>query len=112
MTRNHWMLLGFFLAILGMVGYAVAPVPARIMLWLGVALAWFGIAVAINRKPWSPGGKRVLQILVGASALAIAMTATRLSLAGIALAAVLGGVIGAFASQWSVWIARRQDNRG
>jgi hypothetical protein len=33
MTRNHWMLLGFFLAIAGMASFAVAPVPARIMLW-------------------------------------------------------------------------------
>lgn len=107
MTRNHWMLLGFFFAIVGMFAFAVAPVPARIMLWLGVALAWFGMAIALQQRPWSTMGKLFLQILIGASALAIAMTATRLSLAGIALAALLGGVIGAFASQWSVWISRR-----
>jgi hypothetical protein len=35
------------------------------------------------------------------------MSATRLSLAGIAVAALLGGIIGAFASQWSVWMTRR-----
>jgi len=109
-TRNHWMLLGFFLAIVGMVAYAVAPMPGRILLWIGVALAWFGIAVAVNRRPWSPSGKTLLQILVGAAALAIAMTATRLSIAGIALASLLGGVMGAFASQWSVWMTRRQKN--
>lgn len=103
-------MLGFFLAIVGMIAYAVAPMPGRALLWVGVALAWFGIAVAINRKPWSTGGKTLLQILVGAAALAIAMTATRLSLAGIALASLLGGVMGAFASQWSVWLARRQKN--
>lgn len=107
MTRNHWMLLGFFLAIVGMFAFAVAPVPARIMLWLGVALAWFGMAVALQQRPWSAMGKMLLQILIGAAALAIAMTATRLSLAGIALSATLGGIIGAFASQWSVWISRR-----
>ena len=107
MTRNHWMLLGFFLAIIGMASFAVAPMPARIMLWLGVALAWFGMAIALQQRPWSAIGKLFLQILIGASALAIAMTATRLSLAGIALSALLGGIIGAFASQWSVWISRR-----
>jgi uncharacterized protein YqgC (DUF456 family) len=107
MTRNHWMLLGFFLAIVGMFSFAVAPIPARIMLWLGVALAWFGMAVALAQRPWAAAGKLCLQVLIGAAALAIAMTATRLSLAGIALAAALGGVIGAFASQWSVWISRR-----
>ena len=107
MTRNHWMLLGFFLAIVGMFGFAVAPVPARIMLWLGVALAWFGMAIALQQRPWSAMSKLFLQILIGAAALAIAMTATRLSLAGIALSALLGGIIGAFASQWSLWISRR-----
>jgi uncharacterized protein YqgC (DUF456 family) len=107
MTRNHWMLLGFFLAIIGMFGFAVAPIPARIMLWLGVALAWFGMAIALQQRPWGTVGKLFLQILIGAAALAIAMTATRLSLAGIALSALIGGVIGAFASQWSVWISRR-----
>ena len=101
------MLLGFFLAIVGMFAFAVAPVPARIMLWLGVALAWFGMAIALQQRPWPAIGKLFLQILIGASALAIAMTATRLSLAGIALAALLGGIIGAFASQWSAWISRR-----
>ena len=54
MTRNHWMLLGFFLAIVGMFAFAVAPVPARIMLWLGVALAWFGMAIALQQRPWAP----------------------------------------------------------
>ena len=107
MTRNHWMLLGFFLAIIGMFAFAVAPVPARIMLWLGVALAWFGMAVALQQRSWSAPGKLLLQVLIGAAALAIAMTATRLSLAGIALSALLGGIIGAFASQWSLWISRR-----
>jgi uncharacterized protein YqgC (DUF456 family) len=107
MTRNHWMLLGFFLAIVGMFAFAVAPVPARIMLWLGVALAWFGMAIALEQRPWSAYGKLFLQVLIGAAALAIAMTATRLSLAGIALAALLGGIMGAFASQWSGWISRR-----
>jgi uncharacterized protein YqgC (DUF456 family) len=107
MTRNHWMLLGFFLAIVGMFGFAVAPMPARIMLWIGVALAWFGMAIALQQRPWSTIGKLLLQILIGAAALAIAMTATRLSLAGIALSALLGGIIGAFASQWSLWISRR-----
>ena len=107
MTRNHWMLLGFFLAIIGMFGFAVAPMPARILLWLGVALAWFGMAIALQQRPWSAPGKLFLQVLIGAAALAIAMTATRLSLAGIALSALLGGIIGAFASQWSLWISRR-----
>ena len=60
MTRNHWMLLGFFLAIVGMFGFAVAPMPARIMLWLGVALAWFGMAIALQRRPWSTLGKLFL----------------------------------------------------
>ncbi len=107
MTRNHWMLLGFFLAIVGMFSFAVAPVPARIMLWVGVALAWFGMAVALAQRPWAAVGKFFLQVLIGAAALAIAMTATRLSMPGIALSAAIGGVIGAFASQWSVWISRR-----
>ena len=107
MTRNHWMLLGFFFAIIGMFTFAVAPVPARIMLWLGVALAWFGMAVALQQRPWPALGKVLLQMLIGAAALAIAMTATRLSLAGIALAALFGAVIGAFAPQWSLWMSRR-----
>lgn len=107
MTRNHWMLLGFFFAIIGMFAFAVAPVPARILLWVGVALAWFGMAIALQQRPWPALGKLLLQVLIGASALAIAMTATRFSLAGIALAALLGGIIGAFASQWSAWISRR-----
>ena len=107
MTRNHWMLLGFFLMISGMVAYAALPIPGRILIWLGVALAWFGMAIALENQPWSAIGKRFLQILIGAAALAIAMSATRLSIAGIALAALIGGMMGAFASQWSMWIARR-----
>ena len=109
MTRNHWMLLGFFLMISGMLAYAALPMPGRLLIWLGVALSWFGMAIALQNQPWSARGKLFLQILIGAAALAIAMSATRLSLAGITLAAVLGGVIGAFASQWSMWIARRPN---
>ena len=109
MTRNHWMLLGFFLMILGMVLYGVLPMPGRFLTWIGVALAWFGMAIALQNQPWSAKGKLFLQILIGAAALAIAMSATRLSIAGITLAALMGGVIGAFASQWSVWIARRPE---
>ncbi len=107
MTRNHWMLLGFFLAIVGMLLFAVAPVPGRLLVWLGVALAWFGLAIALEQRPWSAYGKLFLQTLIGAAALAIAMSATRLSIAGITLAALIGGIIGAFASQWSLWISRR-----
>ena len=110
MTRNHWMLLGFFLMISGMVAYGALPMPGRLLIWLGVALAWFGMAIALENQPWSAIGKRFLQILIGAAALAIAMSATRLSIAGVALAALIGGMIGAFASQWSVWIARRPTN--
>ena len=107
MTRNHWMLLGFFLMICGMVAYALLPVPGRVLIWLGVALAWFGMAIALQNQPWSARGKLFLQVLIGAAALAIAMSATRLSIAGITLAALMGAVIGAFASQWSKWIAHR-----
>ena len=101
------MLLGFFLMISGMLAYPALPMPGRLLIWLGVALAWFGMAIALQNRPWSAKGKLCLQILIGAAALAIAMSATRLSIAGIILAAVVGGVIGAFASQWSQWIARR-----
>ena len=107
MTRNHWMLLGFFLMISGMVAYAALPMPGRLLIWLGVVTAWFGMAIGLQNQRWSAKGKLFLQVLIGAAALAIAMSATRLSIAGITLAALMGGVIGAFASQWSMWIARR-----
>ena len=110
MTRNHWMLFGFFLAIIGMLAFAIAPMLGRTLVWLGVALAWFGMAIALEQRPWSAYGKLLLQILIGAAAVAIAMSATRLSIAGITLAALLGGIIGAFASQWSLWISRRPKN--
>ena len=42
MTRNHWMLLGFFLMISGMLAYAALPMPGRVLIWLGVA---FGLAI-------------------------------------------------------------------
>lgn len=100
------MLLGFFLAIIGMMAFVVAPMLGRALVWIGVALAWFGMAVALQARPWSAYGKLGLQALIGASCLAIAMTVTRFSLAGIAVAAAIGGVIGAFASQWSLWISR------
>ncbi len=106
MTRNHWMMLGFFLAIVGMFAFAVAPKIGMILVWLGAVLAWFGMAVAIEKKPWTPAGKRTLQILLGASAFALAMTASPLSIRGILAAAIIGGVAGAFASQWSRWLAR------
>ena len=110
MTRNHWMLFGFFLMIVGMFAFALAPMLGRMLLWLGVALAWFGMAIALERRPWSASGKLFLQVLIGAAALAIAMSATRLSITGITLAAAVGGIIGAFASQWSLWISRRPKN--
>jgi hypothetical protein len=79
MTRNHWMMLGFFLAIVGMFAFAVAPRVGMILVWLGAVLAWFGMAVAIEKKPWTAGGKRLLQILLGASAFALALTASPFS---------------------------------
>jgi hypothetical protein len=108
MTRNHWMMLGFFLAIVGMFAFAVAPRVGMILVWLGAVLAWFGMAVAIEKKPWTAGGKRLLQILLGASAFALALTASPLSILGIFVAAIVGGVAGAFASQWSAWLVKRQ----
>ena len=60
-----------------------------------------GIALAIERKPWPPAGRTLLQAIVGAAAVAIAMSATRFSLAGVGLATLLGAVIGAFASRWT-----------
>lgn len=39
MTRNHGMLFGFFIAIVGMGVYAVAPLAGRLLVWLGVVLA-------------------------------------------------------------------------
>ncbi len=101
MTRNHWMLFGFFIAIIGMGVYAVAPLAGRLLVWLGAVLAWLGIALAIERKPWPPAGRTLLQAIVGAAAVAIAMSATRFSLAGVGLATLLGAVIGAFASRWT-----------
>jgi hypothetical protein len=106
MTRNHWMLLGFFLAIAGMFVFAVAPRLGMVLVWSGAVLSWFGIAVAIERKPWVPRGKMLLQILLGASAFAIALTASPLSLRGIFAATIVGGVAGAFASQWSRWLTK------
>jgi hypothetical protein len=106
MTRNHWMMLGFFLVIAGMFAFAVAPRIGMILVWVGAVLAWFGMMVAIEAKPWTAGGKRLLQILLGASAFAMALTASPLSIRGILLAAVVGGIAGAFASQWSQWLAR------
>ncbi len=107
MSRNAIMLLGFFLAITGMFAFAVAPRIGMGMVWLGAVLAWFGMAVAIEQKPWSPSGKRILQILLGASAFALALTASPLSIRGVFVAAIAGGIIGAFASQWSRWMVTR-----
>jgi hypothetical protein len=106
MSRNAVMLLGFFLAIAGMFAFAVAPRVGMGMVWVGAVLAWFGMAIAIERKPWSTVGKRLLQILLGASAFSLALTASPLSIRGILLAAIVGGIIGAFASQWSRWLVR------
>jgi hypothetical protein len=106
MSRNALMLLGFFLAIAGMFAFVAAPKVGMLLVWSGAVLAWFGIAVAIERKPWSPRGKMLLQILLGASAFSIALTASPLSIRGIFLAAVVGGIIGAFASQWSRWLTK------
>jgi hypothetical protein len=108
MSRNAVMLFGFFLAIAGMFAFIVAPRLGMAMVWIGAILAWFGMAVAIERKPWSTGGKRLLQILLGASAFALALTASPLSIRGILMAAMVGAVIGAFASQWSRWLVKRQ----
>ena len=84
MTRNHWMLFGFFLP---SSAWGVRRRPAgsgRVLVWLGAVLAWLGIAVAIERKPWPPASRgALLQAIVGASAVAIAMSATRFSLAGV-----------------------------
>jgi hypothetical protein len=107
MSRNAIMLLGFFLAIVGMFAYAVAPRVGMVMVWVGSVFAWFGMAVAIEQKPWSEPGKRGLQILLGASAFALALTASPLSIRGILIAAIAGGIIGAFASQWSGWLVKR-----
>lgn len=106
MSRNAVMLLGFFLTIAGMFAFAVVPRVGMAMVWLGAVLAWFGMAVAIEQKPWSSRGKRLLQSLLGASAFALALTASPLSIRGIFIAAALGGAIGAFASQWSNWIVK------
>ncbi|MBL8311158.1 MAG: hypothetical protein JNL19_12090 [Burkholderiales bacterium] len=106
MTRNHWMLFGFFMAIVGMGVYSVAPLAGRLLVWLGAVLAWLGIAVAIESKPWAPIGRALLQAIVGAAAVAIAMSATRFSLAGIGLATLLGAVIGAFASHWTRYFVK------
>ncbi len=100
------MLFGFFLAIAGMFAFAVAPRIGMVVVWLGAVLAWFGMAVAIEQKPWSVRGKMLLQILLGASAFALALTASPLSIRGIFLATIIGGVAGAFASQWSRWLVR------
>lgn len=107
MSRNAVMLLGFFLAIIGMFAFAVAPRIGMGMVWIGAVLAWFGMAVAIEQKPWIPRGKLLLQILLGASAFALALTASPLSIRGIFIAALLGGAIGAFASQWSRWLTKK-----
>lgn len=107
MSRNAVMLFGFFIAIVGMFAFALAPRIGMFMVWTGAVCAWFGIAVAIEQKPWIPRGKLLLQILLGASAFSLALTASPLSIRGIFIAAILGGVIGAFASQWSRWLVKR-----
>jgi hypothetical protein len=107
MSRNAAMLLGFSLAIVGMFAFAVAPRVGMLLVWVGALLAWFGMAVAIEKQPWSPAGKRVLQILLGAAAFALALSASPLPIRGVFLATVVGGAIGAFASQWSRWLVRR-----
>jgi hypothetical protein len=101
------MLLGFFLTIVGMVAFVVAPKLGMLLVWSGAVMAWFGMAVAIEKKPWSLRGKMLLQILLGASAFALALSASPLSLRGVLLAAIVGGIIGAFASQWSRWLSQR-----
>lgn len=106
MTRNHGILFGFFIAIVGMGVYAMAPLAGRLLVWLGVVLAWLGLALAIERKPWSAVGRAALQAIVGAAAVAIAMSATRFSLAGIGAATLLGAVTGALASRWTRFFAR------
>ena len=107
MSRNAVMLLGFFLAIAGMFAFAVAPRIGMVMVWVGAVCAWFGMAVAIEQKAWSVRGKVLLQILLGAAAFSLALTASPLSIRGIFIAAILGGVIGVFASQWSRWLVRK-----
>jgi hypothetical protein len=107
MSRNAVMLLGFFLAIAGMFAFAVAPRIGMGLVWIGAVFAWFGMAIAIEQKPWSANGKRLLQVLLGASAFALALTASPLSIRGILFAAIAGGIIGAFASQWSRWLVKR-----
>jgi hypothetical protein len=108
MSRNAVMLLGFFLAIAGMFAYAVAPRIGMLLVWIGALLAWFGMAVAVEKQAWSPAGKRLLQILLGASAFALALSASPLPIRGVFLATIVGGVVGAFASQWSAWLVKRK----
>jgi NADH:ubiquinone oxidoreductase subunit 6 (subunit J) len=107
-SRNAVMLLGFFLTIAGMFAFIAAPKLGMLLVWSGAVMAWFGMAVAIEKKPWIPQGKLLLQILLGASAFSLALTASPLSIRGIFIAALLGGVIGAFASQWSRWLANKR----
>ncbi|HPV24707.1 MAG TPA: hypothetical protein PLJ65_11070 [Casimicrobium sp.] len=105
MTRNHWMMLGFLLVIVGMFVYLVAPVIGRVVVWVGVVLAWLGIAVAVERRAWPTLPKLVVQALFGAGALGIAMTVTSLSMPLMVVAIFLGGVMGAFAPLWTRWIS-------
>jgi hypothetical protein len=100
------MLLGFFLTIVGMFTFIVAPKLGMLLVWSGAVMAWFGMAVAIEKKPWSARGKMLLQSLLGASAFALALSASPLSIRGVLLAAIVGGIIGAFASQWSRWLSK------
>jgi hypothetical protein len=105
MTRNHWMMLGFLLVIVGMFVYLVAPVIGRVVVWVGVVLAWLGIAVAVERRAWSGLAKLAVQALFGAGAVGIAMTVTSMRVPLIMMAMVLGAVMGAFAPLWTRWMS-------
>lgn len=110
MSRLGLLLTGFLLVIVGMVMFGFAPGLGRWLVVGGALLVWGAMAVALEAQPWSSGGKRLLQVFLGASVLAVVATAIAPDLTGIIVAAgvgaTLGAIIGILAPQWHRWLNR------
>jgi hypothetical protein len=110
MSRLGLLLTGFLLVIVGMVMFGFAPGLGRWLMVAGALLVWGAMAVALDDQPWTSAGKRLLQVFLGASVLAVVATAIAPDLTGIIVAAgvgaTLGAIIGILAPQWRRWLNR------